>query len=98
MQGCERADRQLLDAAGLVRHLVRGGSVFAFLARHRREVFPLRLLAELFPTGRPGLPGEVAAPVLVLQALHDLSDRDVVGGGCGGSMNTATTSARRRSR
>jgi Transposase domain (DUF772) len=34
----------------------------------------------LFPcvTGRPSLPGEVAASVLVLQALHDLSDRDAV--------------------
>jgi len=45
MQGCERADRQLLDAAGLVGHLVPGGSVFAFLARHRREVFPPELFA-----------------------------------------------------
>ncbi len=34
----------------------------------------------MFPsgTGRPSLPGEVAASVLVLQALHDLSDRDAV--------------------
>jgi Transposase domain (DUF772)/Transposase DDE domain len=80
MQGCERADRQLLDAAALVGHLVPEGSVFAFLAAHRREVFPPGLFADLFPavTGRPGLPGEVAASVLVLQALHDLSDRDAV--------------------
>jgi Transposase DDE domain/Transposase domain (DUF772) len=80
MQGRERADRQLLDAAALVGHLVPEGSVFAFLARHRREVFPPVLFADLFPaaTGRPSLPGEVAASVLVLQALHDLSDRDAV--------------------
>jgi Transposase domain (DUF772)/Transposase DDE domain len=80
MQGVERADRQLLDAAALVGHLVPEGSVFAFLARHRREVFPAELFADLFPagTGRPSLPGEVAASVLVLQALHDLSDRDAV--------------------
>jgi hypothetical protein len=80
MQGAERADRQLLDAASLVGHLVPEGSVFAFLARHRREVFPAELFADLFPavTGRPSLPGEVAASVLVLQALHDLSDRDAV--------------------
>ena len=80
MQGCERADRQLLDAAALVGHLVPEGSVFAFLAAHRREVFPPGLFADLFPavTGRPSLPGEVAASVLVLQALHDLSDRDAV--------------------
>jgi len=80
MQGAERVDRQLLDAAALVGHLVPDGSVFAFLARHRGEVFPAELFADLFPsvTGRPSLPGEVAASVLVLQALHDLSDRDAV--------------------
>jgi hypothetical protein len=80
MQGSERADRQLLDAAALVGHLVPEGSVFAFLAAYRREVFPPELFADLFPavTGRPSLPGEVAASVLVLQALHDLSDRDAV--------------------
>jgi hypothetical protein len=80
MQGSERADRQLLDAGALVGHLVPDGSVFAFLAGHRGEVFPAELFADLFPsvTGRPSLPGEVAAAVLVLQALHDLSDRDAV--------------------
>ncbi|HTW03049.1 MAG TPA: IS1182 family transposase [Streptosporangiaceae bacterium] len=80
MQGVERADRQLLDAEALVGHLVPEGSVFAFLARHRGAVFPAELFADLFPgvTGRPSLPGEVAASVLVLQALHDLSDRDAV--------------------
>jgi Transposase DDE domain/Transposase domain (DUF772) len=80
MQGAERVDRQLLDAAALVGHLVPEGSVFAFLARHRGEVFPAELFADLFPavTGRPSLPGEVAASVLVLQALGDLSDRDAV--------------------
>jgi hypothetical protein len=80
MQGREQADCQLLDAAALVGHLVPAGSVFAFLAGHRREVFGPELFADLFPagTGRPSLPGEVAASVLVLQALYDLSDRDAV--------------------
>jgi hypothetical protein len=69
-----------MDAAALVGHLVPAGSVFAFLAEHRREVFPVSLFEDLFPssTGRPSLPGEVAASVLVLQTLHDLSDRDAV--------------------
>ena len=40
MQGAERSDRELLDAEALVGHLVPEGSMFAFLARHRREVFP----------------------------------------------------------
>ena len=70
----------MMDAAGLVGHLVPAGSVFAFLGEHRREVFPVSLFEDLFPssTGRPSLPGEVAAAVLVLQTLHDLSDRDAV--------------------
>jgi Transposase domain (DUF772) len=69
-----------MDAAALVGHLVSAGSVFAFLAEHRGEVFPGSLFEDLFPssTGRPSLPAEVAASVLVLQALHDLSDRDAV--------------------
>jgi Transposase DDE domain/Transposase domain (DUF772) len=80
MQGSGRAGTELLDAAALVGHLVPEGSVFAFLARHRGEVFPAELFADLFPagTGRPSLPGDVAASVLVLQALGDLSDRDAV--------------------
>jgi hypothetical protein len=69
-----------MDAGALVGHLVPAGSVFAFLAEHRGEVFPSELFADLFPssTGRPSLLGEVAASVLVLQTLQDLSDRDVV--------------------
>lgn len=35
MQGYERADRQLLDAAALAGHLVPAGSMFAFLGGHR---------------------------------------------------------------
>jgi hypothetical protein len=69
-----------MDAQALVGHLVPAGSVFAFLAEHRGEVFPPKLFADLFPsrTGRPSLPGEVAASVLILQTLHDLSDREAV--------------------
>jgi hypothetical protein len=54
------------------------------LAEHRHEVFPSELFADLFPSsmGRPSLPAEVAASVLVLvlvlQSLQDLSDRDAV--------------------
>lgn len=80
MQGSSRVDRQLLDAASLVGHLVAEGSVFAFLAEHRGEVFPDALFADLFgsATGRPSVPADVMASVLVLQALHDTSDRDTV--------------------
>jgi len=80
VQGIGNADPELLDARALVGHLVPAGSVFAFLAEHRCEVFPPELFEDLFPsrTGRPSLPCEVAAAVLVLQTLQDLSDRDAV--------------------
>jgi hypothetical protein len=40
MQGFERVDRQLTDVAALAGHLIPAGSMFAFLAAHRAEVFP----------------------------------------------------------
>ena len=78
MQGVERADREFLDAAGLVGHLVPEGSMFAFLAEHRGRVFPDEAFADLFPSGkgRPSMPGSVAASILTLQTLLDLSDAE----------------------
>jgi Transposase domain (DUF772)/Transposase DDE domain len=78
VQGVERAERRLLDAAALVGHLVPEGSMFAFLATHRGEVFPDREFADLFPSGRgrPSLPAPVAAAILTLQSLYDLSDAE----------------------
>src|SRR4051812_15927925 len=79
MQGFERADRQLLDAAALAGQLVRENSMFAFLAAHRAEVFPDADYAALFSppgTGRPPLPATQMAAVLTLQVLHDSSDRE----------------------
>jgi hypothetical protein len=78
MQGVERTDRELLDAAALVGHLVPEGSMFAFLAGHRRELFPDEAFADLFPSdrGRRSMPGSVAASVLTLQTLLDLSDAE----------------------
>ncbi len=76
MQGRSRQDRELLDAGELAGHLVPEGSVFAFLAEHRRELFPDSFTADLFRsgTGRPSLPADLVGGVLVLQALYDLSD------------------------
>ena len=78
MQGEERVDRQFLDAAALVGHLVPAGSMFAFLAGHRGEVFPDEEFADLFPSarGRPSIPVARMAAILTLQVLHDLSDRE----------------------
>ncbi len=54
------------------------GSVEAFLADHRRELFPDEMFADLFPSGRgrPSIPADVVATVMVLQALEGLSDRE----------------------
>jgi IS5 family transposase len=79
MQGFERADRQLLDATALAGHLVPAGSMFAFLASHRAEVFPDADYADLFAPpgfGRPSVPATQMAAVMTLQALHDYSDRE----------------------
>jgi hypothetical protein len=76
MQGRTRMDRELLDAEAMAGHLVPPGSVFAFLAEHRTELFPDSFTADLFPsrTGRPSLPADLVGAVLVLKELHDLSD------------------------
>lgn len=52
--------------------------MFAFLAAHRRDVFADKDFDDLFPSGkgRPSIPASVMASVLVLQTLHDLSDRE----------------------
>ena len=76
MQGQSRMDRELLDAGEMAGHLVPPGSVFAFLAEHRRELFPDSFISDLFPsrTGRPSLPADLVGSVLVLKELYDLSD------------------------
>ena len=78
MQGSERMDRQLLDAQALVGHLVPAGSMFAFLAARRGELFIDADFADLFPSGRgrPSVPAGVVASVMVLQVLHDYSDAE----------------------
>lgn len=78
MQGHSEPNRELLDAAALCRQLVPEGTVEVFLADHRHELFPDELFEDLFPSdrGRPSVPADVIASVMVLQALEGLSDRD----------------------
>jgi hypothetical protein len=82
MQGVERVDQELLDAGALVGHLVPEGSMFAFLAAHRQDVFGDGEFEDLLPSGRgrPSIPASVMASILVLQTLHDLSDRETAEG------------------
>lgn len=50
----------------------------AFLAEHRHRLFPDEMFADLFPTrrGRPSVPADVVATVMVLQSLEGRSDRE----------------------
>lgn len=65
-----------MDAQALVGELVPAGSVFAFLAEHRQELFSDSFISDLFcsSTGRPSLPADLIGSVLVLKELFDLSD------------------------
>ncbi|MEN8176688.1 MAG: IS1182 family transposase [Pseudomonadota bacterium] len=80
MQGNSDPSMELLDAGAVVGHLVPQGSVYAFLAEHRRRLFPDAMFADLFPSrrGRPSVAADVVATVMVLQSLEGLSDRDAV--------------------
>lgn len=80
MQGEADRQRELLDVEALAGHLLPAGSMFSFLAQHRLELFPPEMFADLFPSGRgrPSVPPEVIASVLVLQTLHGYSDREAV--------------------
>jgi hypothetical protein len=61
MQGTSDHTRvELLDAAALCRHLVADGSVHAFLADHRQQLFPDHLFADLFP---PAVAGPRSLPM-----------------------------------
>lgn len=77
MQGKSDPNPQLLDAAALCRQLVPDGSLYAFLADHRRELFRDEEFGDLFPSGRgrPSVPADVMAVALVLKELEGLSDR-----------------------
>ena len=80
MLGTERFDRELLDTLSVCGDLIPQGSVYRFLAEHRRRVFPDGLFGDLFGgRGRPSVPASVVATVLVLQALEGLSDREAIG-------------------
>src|SRR5664280_3123529 len=78
MQGLSEPNRELLDASALCRQLVPKGSVEAFLADHRHELFPDEMFEDLFASqrGRPSIPADTVASVMVLLALGGLSDRD----------------------
>jgi hypothetical protein len=75
VQGRADPQREILDVESVAGHLLPVGGVFAFLAAHRGELFPEEMFADLFKIGgRPSVPAEVIASVIVLQTLNGLSD------------------------
>lgn len=78
VQGRSDPQRDVFDVESVAGHLLPAGSVYAFLAEHRDRLFPEAKFADLFPSqrGRPSVPAPVVATVLLLQALHGLSDRE----------------------
>jgi len=79
VQGRTDPQREILDVESVAGHLLPAGGVFAFLAAHRRELFPEEMFADLFKAGgRPSVPAEVIASVIVLQTLNGLSDAEAV--------------------
>lgn len=69
-----------MDVESVAGHLLKPGSVFAFLAEHRRTLFPDAMFADLFGSGigRPSVPADVMATVITLQTLQGLSDAETV--------------------
>src|SRR3954454_22785675 len=78
VQGTSHPEHVVMDVESALDRLVPPGSVYAFLAEHRRALFPDAMFADLFPSprGRPSVAADVVAAVLVLQALEGRSDRE----------------------
>jgi hypothetical protein len=80
MQGERSRELAGPDVWETCRELIPAGSVFAFLAEHRDALFPAGMFADMYPSrnGRPSMPPQVLAAVVVLQALHGLPDYEAV--------------------
>ena len=80
MQGERPRELAGPDVWETCRELIPAGSVFAFLAEYRGALFPAGMFADMYPSpnGRPSMPPQVLAVVVVLQALYGLTDYDAV--------------------
>jgi hypothetical protein len=78
MQGKRSRELAGPDVWETCRELIPARSVFAFLAEYRDALFPAGMFADMYPSpnGRPSMPPQVLAVVVVLQALHGLPDHD----------------------
>jgi len=80
MLGTESPQAHLTATAAFCSTLLEPGSLYYFLAEHRREIFADAKFAHLYPsgTGRPSIPASRIASVMVLQTLEGLSDREAL--------------------
>ncbi|WP_370356998.1 transposase, partial [Catenulispora sp. EB89] len=80
MQGEWTGELVGADVWGTCRELIPAGSVYAFLAEHREQLFPASMFADMYPSanGRPSMPPQVLAAAVVLQALMGRSDFEAV--------------------
>ena len=78
MSPARHASDDQLDAATWCRHLIPDGSVYAFLADHRQQLFPPGLFADLVVQGRshPSVPTQVVRHGDGAAGLGGLSDRE----------------------
>ena len=92
MQGERSGELAGPDVWQTCRELIPAGSVFAFLAEHRDGLFPAGMFADMYPSpnGRPSMPPQVLAMVVVLQALHGPPDPRT---GWSGKTSTAPPTA-----
>ena len=80
MLGSEKIQAELTDTEAFCAKLLKPGSLYEFLANHRRELFADELFNDLYPsgTGRPSIPASRVASIMVLQILEGLSDREAM--------------------
>ncbi|ACU54756.1 transposase IS4 family protein [Acidimicrobium ferrooxidans DSM 10331] len=78
MLGTESDQAHLTATEAFCSSLIEPGSIYAFLAEHRRELFPDERFRHLYPstTGRPSIPASRVLAVMVLQVLEGLSDTE----------------------
>jgi len=78
MLGTEADQAHLTATEACCSSLIEPGSIYAFLAAHRRELFPDERSRHLYPstTGRPSIPASRVLTVMVLQVLEGLSDTE----------------------
>jgi len=77
--GTSDKQRRFDDPAALLGDRLAEGSVYRFLSEERDRLFGDQYFADLYtdsPRGRPTIPAQVLATVMVLQSFEGLSDRE----------------------